>query len=205
MKMYVITDERLKEIADAIRSKTGLRKNLSPSEMVEAIYNIVSETDIDGFIDRTATDIGSPTLTKIGANAFYNHTALNSVDFPVVRTIGNDAFNGCTSLTSLNLPSLAILGARVFNNCPNLTTLDLRETSLTAIPANCFTGSGLTTLRLPSSVFCSAVQNSFSGCPLAPGGTGGTIYMPSRFRTSYESNSGWSNVIGSQNNRIISY
>ena len=205
MAAYIILEERLTEIADTIRSKTGGTEKLSPADMVAAIHSIVAQRDIDSLIERTATIIESTTATKIGANAFYNYTTLTSVILQSVRVIGNDAFNWCTSLSSVELPSLAILGARVFNNCSALTTLDFRNSRLTAIPANSFTGSGLTTIWLPSSVFCAAVKNSFAGCPLAPDGAGGTIYLPAAYRTAYEANTGWAEVIGSTNNRVISY
>ena len=205
MAMYIISEERLTEIADMIRSKTGGTEPLSPADMVTAIHSIIAQRDIDGLIERTTTVVESTSATKIGANAFYDYAALTDVIFQSVRVIGNDAFNRCTSLSSVELPSLSILGARVFNNCSSLTTLDFRDSRLTAIPANSFSGSGLTTIWLPSSVFCAAVKNSFSGCPLAPDGTGGTIYLPASYRTAYEANTGWAEVIGSTNNRVISY
>ena len=205
MGSYVISESSLTQLANAIREKTGTSKQFSVADMIRAIRGIVSNRDIDGIIERTSTEINIDYVTKIGASAFYGYTSLQSATFDSVRTIGNDAFNGCSSLVSIELPSLAILGARVFNNCTSLTTLDLRDSKLTAIPANSFSGSSLTEIWLPSSVFCSAVQNSFAGCPLASGGSGGTIYVPSRYRTTYESNPGWATIIRSGNNRIVSY
>lgn len=205
MASYIISEERLREIADTIRSKTGGAERLTPADMVAAIHSIVAQRDIDGLIERSTTVVESTTATKIGANAFYNYNTLTDVILQSVRVVGNDAFNWCTSLSSVELPSLSILGARVFNNCSSLTTLDFRSSKLSAIPANSFTGSGLTTIWLPSSVFCAAVRNSFAGCPLAPDGAGGTIYLPASYRTAYEANAGWAEVIGSTNNRVISY
>lgn len=205
MSTYVISGERLTELANVIRQKAGLTTPLSLANMVSAVHDIVSEGDIDAIIKREATEVSSRTADKIGSNAFYNYTTLENASFPLVRIIGNDAFNGCTSLSVVELPSLSILGARVFNGCSSLTGIDLRDSRLAAIPANTFYGSDLCTIWLPSSVFCAAVSNSFNGCPLGAGGSGGTIYIPSKYRTTYESNIGWADIISSTNNRIISY
>ena len=205
MSWYLISEAQLKALANAVRAKAGLTEKLRPSEMVDAVSNIVVNGDLDGVIQRSASYVHSDTATSVGPNAFNGYTELEHIDLPLARVIGNDAFTGCTSLSVVNLPSLAVLGARVFNYCSGLTSLDLTNASLTSIPANTFSFSGLRELRLPSSVFCNVAPNAFTNCPLASGGNGGTIYLPSRYRRAYESNANWASVIGSENNTIISY
>ena len=205
MSRYVIDSERLIEIANAIRKKSGLTKKMSPSEMAEIIMNITSADDVDALIGRSKTAIESDTATEIGASAFYNYNTLTKAHFPAVTTVGNDAFYGCNALAEVELPSIRTLGARAFYNCSSLTSIDFENSKLSSIPSNSFYGSNLVEIRLPSSVFCSATSNSFAGCPIGAGGSGGTVYLPSRYRTAYEANSGWSNVIRNSANRIISY
>ena len=207
MKQYIISEDQLNAIANAIRFKTGLSNKMSPSEMATAIREITPENNekLDALIGRASNDIDSNTATQISAYAFYYYRTLKSVNFPAVVSVGNDAFFGCTELADVNLDSVRSVGARAFAGCSSLRSINFRSSGLSSLQAYCFNGSSLEEIWLPASVFCAVVSTTFYGCPLSPDGTGGKIYLPSRFRTAYEANQNWSSVIGSANNTIISY
>lgn len=61
-------------------------------------------------------------VTYIGANAFKNCDALQTVDFAdALYEIGAEAFSGCDGLTSVELPaSFKVFGEGSFQNCSNL-------------------------------------------------------------------------------------
>lgn len=121
------------------------------------------------------TQPGLPTtLISIG-NAAFRKTALgSSIDLNNVVEIGESAFEGVTGIGfNVNLSaSLKILGSSAFKNS-SLTKLDLSLTSLTSLPANCFTGSKIkevsnaTTnkgVKLPTSI--TDISNAFQGATL---------------------------------------
>ena len=69
------------------------------------------------------------TVTVIANEAFYNCTALTSVDLPAqLDSIAERAFNNCKSLTSLVIPgSTRFIGASAFSGCSALSSLSLEE------------------------------------------------------------------------------
>ena len=207
MSYYVITDDELIAIADSIRLKTGKTQRMTPADMREEIDGIIAYTNeyLDKLIGRTSDSVSSDTATSVASYAFYNHTLLKDVSLPAVTTVGNNAFSGCSSLENVYLPSLISVGSGAFYNCSNLSSINLENTNISIIPGFCFAGSNLKTLYLPSSVFCATVRGAFSNTPLAADGEGGTIYVPQRYRTTYETNAIWADVIRSSRNKIISY
>jgi hypothetical protein len=112
------------------------------------------------------------TLKTLGAYAFYNCTALISLDWPFSTegaSIGEYTFSGCASLTALNLPE-----------------------TLETIGNYAFRGTSLSTLCLPSGMKTIG-QYAFSGLnitsmewPLAPDGAtiGGYAFLNCQFLTS---------------------
>ncbi len=118
-----------------------------------------------------------PGINYLGQNAFYECSALNSVNIPnTVKTIegatfynciklatislGNSlvdikssAFSGCVSLTSVELPNtMKTLGEKAFFGCTSLSSIQLGS-SLTSIESYAFSGCAtLETISLPQTI-----------------------------------------------------
>jgi len=104
-------------------------------------------------------------VTSIGAYAFYNCTALTSIDIPNSFTsIGDYAFAWCSSLTSANIPSdLTIIGNNIFCNCSSLASVNIPN-SVTNIKSRAFLNCySLTSLVIPNSV-TSIGSQAFCNC-----------------------------------------
>lgn len=94
-------------------------------------------------------------LADIKEGVFDNCPALTSIVIPVeVKGIGSNAFRGCTKLSSVTISrnaKLSIIGERAFNACSALKGISL-PTSVKKIEEFAFANSGLTELKIPSSV-----------------------------------------------------
>ena len=230
MKLYVISDDRLKMLADAIRAKTGEDAALSPAEMVDAVNGIVvqTNTDLDGMIARTAEVVESDTATLVAAYAFFNNATVRTVVLPEVHTIeeyafcdcvnleristgasriGAYAFYGCDALNEILFgEGLTEIGVAAFDGCSALIAINLRNTAVSAIAPSAFASSGLRELWLPENRQCTLANvNSFAGSPLGVGGSGGVIYVPLKYRVRYEASPIWSKIFANGKNRIVTY
>ena len=74
----------------------------------------------------------SDSVTEIGNDAFYNYSALTSVEIPnSVTKMGNYVFYGCSSLENMTIPnSVTTFGVGAFENCTGLKTLALYLTTI---------------------------------------------------------------------------
>lgn len=230
MRLYVISDERLTMLADAIRSKTGDEAALSPAEMVEAISSIAvqTNTDLDGMIERAAEVVESDTAALVASYAFFNNATVRTVVLPAAQMIEEYAFCDCVNLERISCgaskigayafcgcdalneflfsDNLTEIGVAAFDGCSSLTVVNLRNTSITTIAPSAFSASGVGELWLPENRFCSLTNvSSFAGTPLGQNGSGGIIYMPLRYRVRYEANSAWSKITGNGTNRVVTY
>ncbi|MCI2068568.1 MAG: leucine-rich repeat protein [Bacilli bacterium] len=119
----------------------------------------------------TSLEINSCNTTSIPNNAFYNCTALTSIEIPTtVTSIGTNVFDGCSGLTSLTLPYTGwvfatLFGSWSFTNCASITyksttyyypsalVVTVNGTSQKSIADYAFYGcSGLTSIDIPNSV-----------------------------------------------------
>ena len=139
--------DKLTNIADAIRSKTGNTDSLTLDAMPSAIKNIESGVISDDFansiIDRSINTLTPEDLagvTKIGDNAFAN-CALKTVTIgPNISSIGKGAFYDCTWLTSVILPEgLTTIDFESFSGCIKLKTISI-PSSVTLIQYMAFNG-----------------------------------------------------------------
>ena len=150
MSEYLIQEETLTGIADAIRGKTGGTDVISVSNMAGKIAEIEAGYggDIDALIDRSITEISSISATSIGGYAFGECSALTTVNFPVATSIGLYAFRGCSALTTVNFPVATSIGLYAFYNCSALTTVNFPVATSIGLYAfyNC---SALTTVNFP--------------------------------------------------------
>lgn len=174
--------DKLKAIADAIRSKTGSSDVMTLDEMPEKIAAIesgssptmyIEETVVNGHL--TAARLVGYDIVRIG---FYREeTSLVKVELSEsVTTIKVSAFNGCSKLADITLPdSITNIEWAAFYNCkalslkslpPNLTTLgkeafkyckalkiSLFPNNLKEIPSEAFEGcTGLDDITLPTNL-----------------------------------------------------
>ena len=140
-------------------------------EFREQIESIVLEEGVTrigdyAFYDCTAlTSVEIPEgVTQIGESAFACCQSLESVTIPgSVTEIGEGAFESCSDLLVLELTSgLKHVGAFAFSECFSLRALDLPD-SVERIDRSAFTGAALQELVIPSNVQ-EIGDNAFNGC-----------------------------------------
>ena len=97
-------------------------------------------------------------VTAIGSGAFAGNQTLESVTIPEGISIEgsssyyNGAFYNCTALKSVKLSSrLKSIGENAFYGCSSLTQIDLPE-GLEELGGGCFSKTGLTSIRIPSTL-----------------------------------------------------
>ena len=118
-------------------------------------------------------------VTAIGHRAFYNCTALTSVEIPSsVTSIVDYAFYYCTALTSVEIPdSVTSIGNKAFYYCSSLESVTIPN-SVTRIGEMAFYRcSSLTSVEIPSSV-TSIEYGAFADC------TSLTIYCEAQSKPS---------------------
>jgi hypothetical protein len=95
---------------------------------------------------------GSP-VTKIGSHAFYFQTTLNSITLPdSITSIGDNAFAAAEGLTSIVIPSgVTAIEMAAFQDTHALSSITL-PAGLTSISHFAFDRTGLTSIRIPSTV-----------------------------------------------------
>ena len=137
------------------------------------------------------TSLTAPNLQAIGQYTFQNCTGLTSVSFPSCTSVRDYAFAGCTGLTSVSLPACTSLGTYAFRGCSSLASLEL-PAGVSAIPAGCFAGTGLTSLTLGStSMVTLSDTGAFSGTPIEA--LNGVVYVPADLVDTYKADSVWKN------------
>lgn len=120
--------DKLKSIADAIRTMTGKSEEMTLDAMPEEIKNI--KTTKEPYIEETYDEKGNlvdfnlvgDTYTVLRPHLFGECTELNLEKLPDnITRIGHQAFYYCTSLTLSELPAnLKELGNYVFKECYKL-------------------------------------------------------------------------------------
>ena len=135
MAEYLIQEETLTEIADAVRSKFGL------TEQIIKLISARDEFDVEIIPDG---------VTEIGYLAFANCTNLTSITLPEsVTSIGDSAFAQCTKLTAIRISkNVETIGSDPFSGCSKLTTVTFEGTPL-SINNNAFLNSNPKTINVP--------------------------------------------------------
>lgn len=78
---------------------------------------------------------------------------LTDVSINKTQQINQYAFRNCTELTSIQFKgSLVSIGYAAFKNCTKFTNGDFSNTSLTSIANEIFSGTAITTLKLPTTI-----------------------------------------------------
>lgn len=118
--------DKLKAIADAIRSKTGSSDAMTLDEMPEKIAAIeTGSSPTAPYVEETYDESGELTAvrmvghSKVRAGMFSSMTELLKVELPsTLTTIEDRAFNSCSNLKELNLPdNITSIGASAFSGC----------------------------------------------------------------------------------------
>lgn len=143
------------------------------ANMISAVYIQEGVTSVgnyafSGMTNLTEVDLPT-TVTRIGDYAFQGDSRLASpLSLSDVTEIGAYAFSGCSQLPfeSLDLSGLTSLGERAFQNCSRLTGVTLpTDSGFGAIPAYAFSGTGLTSINIPSNIK-TVGERAFSGTGL---------------------------------------
>lgn len=105
----------------------------------------------------------SNSIQTIGYGAFNGCASLTNVDLGNITKLSFDVFKGCTSLTSITIPKTLKNGAisPCLNN-PNITSITLEE-GLTVVPSYLCANTGISSIKIPSSV-TSIDYDAFSNC-----------------------------------------
>lgn len=211
--------DKLTNIADAIREKTGGTDPLTLDAMAEAITGIETgggdgdliafiEGDIDKYFVSNATKVrpyllraidietlSLPYATDLGYQMCYGCSNLKSISVPKAEMIRGNVFQNCKALTEINLPSVTYLGNSDFSGCSNLQKADFGA-SLGTVAASSFASCTVfKTLILRGENLANLGNTSaFSGTPFAKGGAGGTVYVPSALITEYQQATNWSTL-----------
>ena len=100
------------------------------SEFINTIDVLGDDAVIDSIIMRTITEFKDNRVEKVGEYAFYDCTALETVELPNCKTIDRYAFQKCTSLRHFDLSKVTAVHAYSFSesgleeaDCPVCTSL----------------------------------------------------------------------------------
>ena len=116
-------NEKMTNIANAIREKTGETEKLSLDEMANAITNLPSGGgDLDALLNDTITEIES-NVTTVRKYSCYYCTNLTKASFPEATGTLEYVFMNCTALQEVNLPKVTKLGGSLFKGCTSLHTV----------------------------------------------------------------------------------
>ena len=165
--------DKLKAIADAIRSKTGNTDSMTLDQMDTEVSNIstgggnVEEPYIKEIYDASGEMIEAKLVgyTKIRRYLFNNCSKLTLISLPSgITDIGERAFSYCSKLTLTSLPSgVTKIGNYAFDNCSKLTLISL-PSGITDIGVSAFSHcSKLTLTSLPSGI-TNIASNTFDSC-----------------------------------------
>lgn len=161
----VITAEKLNNIEAGVSANLSdySKTNWSNGDVITATKlnnaeNGVASIDatVDSVISRTITSFSSDTLTSIGDGAFYDCSALTTVDFPAATSIGENAFSDCSALTTVDFPLVTSIGSEAFANSSSLTTVILRKNQVATLAnTNAFTNANNAIIYVPDDLVAS--------------------------------------------------
>ena len=150
-----IQQTKFKEIADAIRAKTGSSALIKPSEFASKISSINGDTQLKSLIEGTITECIIPEgTTVLRSYAFYNCRSLTSITIPnSVTSIGNNAFSYCSILTSVTIGNrVTSIGTQALTcgSLTNKTTFTFTRTTPPTIQSNTFNASYINKIIVPA-------------------------------------------------------
>ena len=128
MGNYIIKEEDMQALADAIMKKTG-QNSITGSGMAQAIEDMEgSPSDVFDTTSNTLVDLDLTGTTSLQQYAFYNNAKIRSVKIPDVTVIPDYCFYNCTNLETIVVGrSLATINAHGICNNPKLKTIVTSE------------------------------------------------------------------------------
>ncbi len=181
----------------AIGQFKGL-SNLVTANLPAITRNIQSKQEIF----RACTKLKNVDLSSIESiysqSMFYGCTELETIVFPNTglfygtaqsnnnTRFGANMFYGCAKLKAVDVRTCRFDETNCFKNCTVFDTLIIRELN-----------NNLNTIPALSNI------NNFDGTPFASDGSGGTLYVPSRYISRYQAATNWSTILGYENNQIL--
>lgn len=165
-------DEKLKTIANSIRSFTGRSSLLDLDGINREVNRIIQIflSTIDGsttipsnqfYNNSVLQKVSLPHIISLGTCAFESCDLLKEVHFQNVTTVGNAAFRNCPSLTTVNLPNAESIGEHLFRECYSLVNVYLPKARTIDRYAFCYCSS---LIQLDLKSVTSIMVNSFYGC-----------------------------------------
>lgn len=197
-------DSTLRDIAEAIRGKTGKNEPLTIDQMAAEITGIQAGTGgADLLVEGNLTEYTGDVRT-VRDYAFYGCKDLTSVYLPsAIRTYSN-AFANCLNLTNVDMPAIEQVASNTFNACRVLEVLDLHQCRIINADAfrNC-TNLRVLILRRTDAVCSIASVDVFKNTPFAADGSGGLVYVPENLIKEYEFATNWSTLMVTGNIEFV--
>ncbi|OHT11868.1 hypothetical protein TRFO_18559 [Tritrichomonas foetus] len=102
----------------------------------------------NAFFHSNIKSVKIPSLLKVGKNAFYNCSKLETFEAEKITYVGINGFRFCHGLKSLNFPQLTKVESFGFMNCSNLASINIPNVE--SIGGNAFHYNGkLTSINIP--------------------------------------------------------
>lgn len=212
------TQDGFADAIEEIPSGYSVDEWLTKTVTGSIVFNGVSVLgSVDGF--SSITSFSAPNLKSLwNANYFFrNCTSLASISLPKLAALYGVSLFENTAITYLVLPEATVGNSQNifftgnnFNNCPNLKALDCYAVSR-------FGGNALKNAQhLDTIVIRHFEENNsyrnatldatttFDSTPFASDGTGGTLYVPADYVSTFQSLTNWAAILGYANNQIKS-
>ena len=177
--MYLISEERLKQFADLMRSKTGETEECSLEEIKNKLDAVRTENDFLKFREcaKLFYDFSNlTTIPQLDTRSVTNMsfmfskcsslTTIPQLDTSSVTSMYN-MFQDCSSLTTIpQLDTSSVTNMSfMFNNCGSLTTIPQLDTRSVTSMDNMFVScSSLTTIPKLDTSSVTSMNNMFQGC-----------------------------------------
>jgi hypothetical protein len=167
--MVMTVNEKMTQLADAVRDEAKYHDKLSIDGMIREIHNI--PTVVFNHLLAPQSPITSITYTNMGLRI-------------------NNAFSYMPELLTAYLPNIQVLAQGTFNYCKKLKLVDIGEYCYRVENMTFFNCSALDTLilRRTASV-CNVPQGALVGTPIEAGT--GYIYVPKALLSAYEADSNY--------------
>lgn len=200
---YLAFKQDLINIADAVRSKKGIKKKMKLDEMAkilekdEAILTInsslASEEGTNDYIlyqiaqgenmvfEDNYSFSDTPQAQTLRYRAFYKGF-ITSLELASITKIERNACYRCLSLNSVNAPNVTYINDYAFDGCKALKKITLPKAEY--IGDRVFDNSGVEEIYLPNNKLC--VLGGIIGVGMNP-----KIYVPTNLIIQYETDPNW--------------
>ena len=148
--------DKIKAIADAIRTKTGTTDVMTLDEMpakISGMPSVAKEPYVEESYDEDGNLIAAKLVghTTVRNDAYASSSNLISIELPSsITSIGARAFRNCSNMILTELPSsLITVGSSAFVNCYKLSLTELPSNLITINTGGFQVCTGLTSIVFP--------------------------------------------------------